>query len=83
MANVYVSRDDLGRIDGVFRNRQPGFATEAIDEDAAEVRAFLNPADLSIYRRAGSGRRARQFAAALEKDPLGALIERAKAETRD
>jgi hypothetical protein len=37
MATVYVSRDALGRIDGVFRNRQPGYATEAIDEAAAEV----------------------------------------------
>jgi hypothetical protein len=81
MANVYVSRDGLGRIDGVYHNRQPGFATEVLDEDAAEVQAFLHSADLSIYRRAGTARRARQFAEALEKDPLAALVERAKEES--
>ena len=51
MATVYVSRDGRGRISGVYANAQPGYATEALDDQTAEVRAFL--ADTSIYRRAG------------------------------
>jgi hypothetical protein len=80
MATVYVSRDGLGRISGVYLNPQPGFATEALDDAAAEVRAVL--ADTSIYRRAGTGRRARRFARALDQDPLKALVARAKSGTR-
>ena len=78
MAIVYVSRDPLGRIDGVYANYQHGYATEAIDDQTLEVRAFL--ADTSIYRRAGTARRARRFTRALARDPLLALVERAKQE---
>jgi len=82
MATVYVSRDGLGRISGVYLNPQPGFATEALDDAAAEVRAVLDPPDFSIYRRAGTGRRRRRFARALDQDPLEALVARAKSGTR-
>ncbi|HYN38022.1 MAG TPA: hypothetical protein VES39_02100 [Rhodospirillales bacterium] len=79
MATVYVSRDGLGRISGVFANAQHGYATEASDDQTAEVRAFL--ADTSIYRRAGAARRARRFHRALDRDPLAALVERARQES--
>ena len=79
MATVYVSRDAQGRITGVYLNEQPGFATEAIDDQAAEVRAFV--ADAWIYRRAGAARLKRQFRRRLERDPVEALVERAKADT--
>ena len=79
MAIVYVSRDARGRISGVFANAQHGYATEAIDDQTPEVRAFV--ADASIYRRAGGARLARQFRRRLERDPVAALIERAKADT--
>ena len=80
MGIVYVSRDAAGRIDGIFANRQHGYATEALDDQSAEVRAFL--ADTSVYRRAGAARQARRFARQLDRDPLAALVERAKADTR-
>ena len=79
MATVYVSRDGLGRISGVFANAQHGYATEAIVDQAAEVRAFV--ADASIYRRAGAARLKRQFRRRLERDPVEALVARAKADT--
>ena len=79
MTTVHVSRDARGRITGVYLNEQPGYATEALDDQAAEVRAFL--ADASIYRRAGGARLARQFRRRLARDPLAALVERAKADT--
>ena len=79
MAIVYVSRDGRGRITGVFANEQHGYATEAIDDQTPEVRAFV--ADTSIYRRAGAARLARQFRRRLARDPLAALVERAKADT--
>lgn len=82
MATVYVSRDAAGRITGVYLNPQPGYATEALDDSSPEVQAVLNPADLSIYRRAGTGRRARRFARALDRDPLAALVSRAKSAVR-
>ncbi|HYN39570.1 MAG TPA: hypothetical protein VES39_09985 [Rhodospirillales bacterium] len=80
MGKIYVSRDAQGRIDGVFGNYQHGYATEPLDDQSAEVLAFM--ADTSIYRRAGSARRARRFARALDRDPLAALIERARQETK-
>ena len=79
MAIVYFSRDGLGRISGVFANAQHGYATEAIEDQTPEVRAFL--ADTSIHRRAGTARRARRFHRALDRDPIAALVERAKEET--
>ena len=79
MAIVHVSRDGLGRISGVFANAQHGYATEALDDQTPEVRAFL--ADTSIHRRAGTARRARRFHRALDRDPVAALVERAKEET--
>ncbi|HYN38132.1 MAG TPA: hypothetical protein VES39_02660 [Rhodospirillales bacterium] len=79
MGIVYVSRDGLGRISGVFANAQHGYATEAIDDQTLEVRAFL--ADTSIYRRAGAARLKRQFRRRLARDPVEALVARAKADT--
>lgn len=82
MTIVYVSRDALGRITGVYARRQPGRAEEPLVDSDAEVRRFVDPADTSIHRRAGAGRRARQFAAALERDPLEALVTQAKETSR-
>lgn len=82
MTIVYVSRDRLGRLAGVFANAQPGYASEAIDAQSAEVQAFLNPPDTSIYRRAGTARSARRFHRALDRDPIAALIERARQESK-
>lgn len=39
----YVSRDESGNINGMFANKQPGFAEEYLPDDDPEVVAFLNP----------------------------------------
>lgn len=39
----WVSRNASGTINGVFANRQDGYAEEYLDSDSAEVVAFLNP----------------------------------------
>ena len=83
MATVYLSRDPAGRITGVYAKAWPGVAEEAADDANADVQAYLHPPDLSIYRRAGTGRRARQLARALDRDPVAALSERATAQARD
>ena len=62
MATVYLQRDAAGAITGVYAKATPGLAEEAADDASAEVQAFLYPPDLSNYRRAGAGRRARRFA---------------------
>ncbi len=80
MTTVYLSRDAAGAITGVYAEVKPGLAEEPADDASAEVQAYLYPPDLSIYRRAGAGRRARRFAQALDRDPLSALVDRAKSE---
>ncbi|NSZ61883.1 hypothetical protein G6L16_000875 [Agrobacterium tumefaciens] len=40
---VYVQRDDLGIIVGLYANQQEGIADEFLEEDAPEVIAFLTP----------------------------------------
>lgn len=80
MGIIYAQRDALGRISGTYANPQPGYAEEAVDEESAEVQAFLNPPDLSIYRRAEVARQERRFRARLRIDPVGALVERAKSD---
>jgi hypothetical protein len=82
MGIVYVQRDGLGRIDGVYANPQAGYAEEGIDQESAEVQAFLHPPDTSIRGRCAEAYRARRFARALERDPVGALVDRAKTESR-
>lgn len=37
---IYVQRDGDGVVTGLFAQRQPGLAEEALAEDAAEVQAF-------------------------------------------
>lgn len=39
----WVSRDAAGAVNGVFANRQDGYAEEQLTSDNAEVVAFLNP----------------------------------------
>ncbi|NTS31250.1 hypothetical protein HQ945_08280 [Phyllobacterium sp. BT25] len=39
----YVTRDVDGVVDGLYANLQPGWAEEWLEDDAAEVVAFLNP----------------------------------------
>ncbi|MBL8659777.1 MAG: hypothetical protein JNM75_08485 [Rhodospirillales bacterium] len=80
MTTVYLQRDAAGRIAGVYAKPWPGIAEEPADDASAEVQAYLHPPDLSIYRRAGSGRRARRFAQGLDRDPVEALVQRAKGE---
>jgi hypothetical protein len=83
MASVYLQRGAAGAIAGVYAKPTPGLAEEAADDTSAEVQAFLYPPDLSRYRRAGAGRRARQLADELERNPLKALAERATKRARD
>lgn len=40
---MFVERDSNGKIKGVYRQLQPGYAEEEIADDAAELAAFLNP----------------------------------------
>ena len=83
MATVYLQRDALGAITGVYAKAMPGLAEEPADDASAEVQAYLYPPDLSRYRRAGAGRRARQLADELERNPLDALARRATKQARD
>ena len=39
----YVSRDSNGAINGMFANKQTGFAEEYLPDDDPQVVAFLNP----------------------------------------
>lgn len=39
----YVSRDDSGKINGLYANPQPGFGEEYLPDDDPQVVAFLNP----------------------------------------
>ena len=82
MAIVYLSRDETGAITGVYARAKPGLAEEPAEDAGPEVQAFLHPPDLSKYRRAGAGRRARQLAEELERNPLKALAERATTQAR-
>ncbi len=40
---VWVSRNNSGAINGVYANRQEGYAEEQLASDNAEVVSFLNP----------------------------------------
>jgi len=39
--DYYVSRDSNGHINGLYANRQPGFAEEVLPDTDPEVAAFL------------------------------------------
>lgn len=38
---IYVQRDEQGNIKGVFQQKQPGYAEEAMDAEHPDVQAFL------------------------------------------
>lgn len=40
---MYYSRDENGRLNGQYRQPQPGYAEEELPDDHPDVAAFLNP----------------------------------------
>lgn len=40
---VWVERNGLGRVKGIYANRQPGYAEELLDNDHPDVVAFNAP----------------------------------------
>lgn len=49
---VWVSRDVSGAVNGVFANRQEGYAEEQLNIDNAEVVAFFNPRPVPTISKA-------------------------------
>jgi hypothetical protein len=45
----YVQRDGAGEIIGLYANRHPGFASEFVADDDADVQAFLHPPPPPVY----------------------------------
>lgn len=39
----FVQRDELGKIVGVYGNKQPGYAESFVKDDSPELLEFLNP----------------------------------------
>lgn len=77
---VYVERDESGRVKGVYANRQPDYAEEAIEDTHPDVRAYYAPpTDAELAARS------RQQAAALAAsgDAPGRLARASLLATRD